>query len=72
MGSLWLPVLVLQKRLYQMASSAVETGRGLNDEYQSVYRKWFWMGDFGFMGMFAIVMMMVTKMTPGRLVELLV
>ncbi|UVK97010.1 DUF2269 domain-containing protein [Pseudomonas sp. B21-048] len=71
-GSLWLPVLVLQKRLYVMASSAVETGKGLDDEYRSVYKKWLWMGVFGFMGMFVIVTIMVTKMTPGRLVELLV
>jgi uncharacterized membrane protein len=35
-GSLWLPVLVLQKRLYMMASSAVETGGGLADEYRCV------------------------------------
>jgi uncharacterized membrane protein len=69
-GSLWLPVLLLQKRLHLMALSAVETGEGLDDEYRSVYRKWFWMGGMGFFGMFVIVMMM-TKMTPGQLVEVL-
>lgn len=67
-GSLWLPVLVLQKRLHVMALSAVETGGGLNDEYQSVYKKWFWMGVAGFAGMFVIVMMMVTKITPMQLI----
>jgi uncharacterized membrane protein len=70
-GSLWLPVLVLQKRLCVMASSAVETGRALDDDYRSVYKKWWWMGVFGFAGMFVIVMMMVTKMTPGQLIQLL-
>lgn len=68
-GSLWLPVLVLQKRLYAMASSAAETGGGLDDHYRSVYKKWFWLGVLGFLGMFVIVMMMVTKMTPGQLLE---
>jgi uncharacterized membrane protein len=70
-GSLWLPVLVLQKRLYLMASCAVEAGSGLDDEYRSVYKKWLWMGVVGFVGMFVIVLMMVTKMTPVQLVELL-
>lgn len=71
-GSLWLPVLVLQKRLHGMAMSAVETGEGLDGEFRSVYTKWFWMGVAGFAGMFVIVMMMVTKMTPMQLVEALV
>ncbi|WP_297839704.1 DUF2269 domain-containing protein [Pseudomonas sp.] len=71
-GSLWLPVLVLQKRLYVLALNAVQVGKRLDDEYRSVYKKWFWMGVFGFLGMFVIVMIMVTKMTPVRLFELLV
>lgn len=68
-GSLWLPVLVLQKRLHGMALSAVETGEGLDAQFRSVYQKWFWMGVMGFAGMFVIVMMMVTKMTPMQLIE---
>lgn len=70
-GSLWLPVLVLQKRLHMMALSAVEAGVGLDEGYRSVYRKWFWMGVFGFLGMFVIVMIMVTKMTPRYLIEVM-
>ena len=69
-GALWLPVLVLQKRLQQMALSAVETGWALEDGYRSVYRKWFWMGVFGFSGMFVIVLIMVTKITPWQLIGL--
>ena len=71
-GSLWLPVLVLQKRLCRMASSAVATGQALDDGYRSVYRQWFWMGVAGFAGMFVIVLIMVTKMTPGRLIAMAV
>lgn len=70
-GALWLPVLVLQKRLYVMASSAVEAAKALDDQYLPVYRKWFWLGVCGFSGMFVIVMIMVTKMTPWQLVGLL-
>ncbi|MFJ2485332.1 DUF2269 family protein [Pseudomonas sp. NPDC087639] len=71
-GSLWLPVLVLQKRLCVMATSAGEAGTGLNEDYRAVYRTWFWMGVAGFTGMFAIVLMMVTKMTPVQLVSFLI
>ncbi|AUM70280.1 DUF2269 family protein [Pseudomonas fluorescens] len=70
-GALWLPVLVLQKRLYVMASSAVEAAKALDDQYLPVYRRWFWLGICGFSGMFVIVMIMVTKMTPWQLVGLL-
>jgi uncharacterized membrane protein len=70
-GSLWLPVLLLQKRLYVMASRANETGASLDQQYQGVYRQWLWMGVLGFAGMFVIVLMMVTKMTPVQLFSLL-
>lgn len=70
-GSLWLPVLVLQKRLQQMASRAAQTGAALEEGYRNVYRQWFWMGVFGFLGMFVIVWIMVTKMTPWQLIGLL-
>ncbi|MEX3777679.1 DUF2269 family protein [Pseudomonas sp. MYb118] len=70
-GSLWLPVLVLQKRLCRMASSAVATGEALDDGYASVYRQWFWLGVAGFAGMFVIVLIMVTKMTPAQWLGLL-
>lgn len=60
-GLLWLPVLVLQKRLQQVAEVAAEAGQPLPPSYQRLYRPWFWMGVAGFAGMFVIVMMMVTK-----------
>lgn len=66
-GALWLPVLLLQKRLCQMAVQASEAGAILDVRYASVYRAWFWMGIMGFSGMFVIVLMMVTKMTPVQL-----
>ncbi|UST76586.1 MULTISPECIES: DUF2269 domain-containing protein [Pseudomonas] len=71
-GALWLPVLVLQKRLQKMALSAGEDGLPLDDRYANTYRWWFWMGIAGFAGMFVIVLMMVTKMTPVQLVGLTV
>ncbi|ETF09439.1 DUF2269 domain-containing protein [Pseudomonas moraviensis] len=67
-GALWLPVLVLQKRLQSMALSAGEGCLPLDARYASTYRWWFWMGVAGFAGMFVIVLMMVTKMTPLQLI----
>lgn len=71
-GALWLPVLVLQKRLQSMALSAGEADQPLDDRYAITYRWWFWMGVAGFAGMFVIVLMMVTKMTPLQLINLAV
>lgn len=70
-GALWLPVLVLQKRLQRMAAHAAEHGEPLQAAYRVVYRQWFWLGVCGFTGMFVIVLMMVTKMTPWQVLGLL-
>lgn len=70
-GALWLPVLVLQKRLQVMAVEASDAGCGLDARYPSVYRAWFWLGVAGFAGMFVIVAIMVTKMAPGQWAGLL-
>nr|WP_279613945.1 DUF2269 domain-containing protein [Pseudomonas sp. RGM 3321] len=63
-GALWLPVLILQKRLQRMAEHAAATGTVLADRFWTIYRVWFWLGVAGFSGMFLIVLMMVSKMTP--------
>ncbi|WP_147172479.1 DUF2269 domain-containing protein [Pseudomonas sp. SJZ079] len=62
-GALWIPVLVLQKRMERLAAHAVETGGMLTVQFQVIYRTWFWLGVAGFTGMFVIVLMMVSKMT---------
>jgi uncharacterized membrane protein len=65
-GTLWLPVLVLQKRLQRLADHAVASGGALPMRYYPLYRAWFWMGVAGFAGMFVIVLMMVSKMTAWQ------
>ncbi|WP_311969693.1 DUF2269 domain-containing protein [Pseudomonas baltica] len=70
-GALWLPVLVLQKRLERLADQAVATGGALPQSYRPIYRAWFWMGVAGFAGMFVIVLMMVSKMTVWQWAALL-
>ncbi|MET0613037.1 MAG: DUF2269 domain-containing protein [Pseudomonas caspiana] len=70
-GALWLPVLVLQKRMHGLALSAAEQGLSLDDRYHNLYQKWFWMGICGFFGMFVVVLMMTTKLTPWQWLEML-
>lgn len=72
-GTIWLPVLRLQTRLHALsaAAAAAASGQGLDGEYRTVYRQWFWMGVVGFFGMFVIVLMMVMKMTPWQMFQLL-
>lgn len=69
-GALWLPVLVIQKRLMRMAMHAADRNSPLDACYRRHYRVWFWMGVFGFAGMFLIVAMMVSKMTPWQWIML--
>ncbi|MCF5715958.1 DUF2269 domain-containing protein [Pseudomonas tremae] len=69
-GMLWLPVLILQHRLQRMAEDAVKADALINDQFQALYRLWFWLGIAGFSGMFVIVLMMVSKMTFMRLLQI--
>ncbi|WP_295479100.1 DUF2269 domain-containing protein [uncultured Pseudomonas sp.] len=60
-GLLWLPVLVLQKRMQRVAEQAAVQGQSLPADWSRLYRPWFWLGVVGFAGMFLIVWMMVSK-----------
>lgn len=57
-GAIWLPVLVLQKRMQVAADSASEV---LPQTFWADYHKWFWLGVVGFAGMFIVVMCMTIK-----------
>ncbi|KTT36368.1 membrane protein [Pseudomonas oryzihabitans] len=70
-GALWLPVLWLQGRMLKLARIAVAEGRALGPDFQRAYRLWFWMGVAGFLGMFVILLMMVTKLYPHQLLAFL-
>ncbi|MGM3422551.1 MULTISPECIES: DUF2269 domain-containing protein [Pseudomonas] len=69
-GALWLPVLWLQGRMLKLARQASERGEALGPDFQRAYRLWFWMGVAGFLGMFVILLMMVTKLYPHQLLAL--
>lgn len=67
-GTVWLPVLWLQK---QLVLSAVVAGAGqLSKRHWRLYAWWFWMGVAGFTGMFLIALAMVTKLTMLQLLSL--
>ncbi|MBA1289536.1 DUF2269 family protein [Pseudomonas japonica] len=63
-GALWLPVLMLQKRMQQLAASAALSGAPLCERFHMLYRRWFWLGVAGFAGMFLIVLVMTTRTLP--------
>lgn len=60
-GLLWLPVLVLQKRMQRLAEQAAVSGLALPANWNRLYSRWLWMGMAGFTGMFVIVWLMVSK-----------
>lgn len=63
-GALWLPVLVLQNRMQLLAATAVLSSAPLCERFNTLYRRWFWLGVTGFAGMFLIVLVMTTKTLP--------
>ncbi|MDX1368489.1 DUF2269 domain-containing protein [Pseudomonas sp.] len=65
-GALWLPVLLLQKRMQVLADQAVIRGTPLGDDFMALYRLWLSIGVAGFSGMFVVVLVMVTKSSPWQ------
>lgn len=65
-GALWLPVLVLQKRMQALADQAVIRGTPLGEDFMVLYRPWLSIGVAGFSGMFVMVLVMVTKSSPWQ------
>jgi uncharacterized membrane protein len=60
-GACWLPVVVLQIRMRDMARQSVATGQPLSDDYWRMARTWFWLGVPAFIAMVAVVWLMVFK-----------
>ncbi len=60
-GACWLPVVVLQIRMRDLASTAVATATPLGADYRRMARAWFWLGVPAFAAMVAVVWLMVLK-----------
>jgi uncharacterized membrane protein len=60
-GCCWLPVVLLQVRMRDMAVVALETGSALPPAYRSHYRWWFALGWPAFLGVLVIFYLMIAK-----------
>lgn len=60
-GLFWLPVVVIQIRLRNLAREAAATGRPLPAKYFQLYRIWFAFGWPAFASVLAIFWLMLTK-----------
>jgi len=60
-GACWLPVVVLQIRMRELAQHAVNRQTELPDLYFRYARIWFWLGVPAFIAMVLIVYLMVYK-----------
>ncbi len=60
-GACWLPVVVLQIRMRDLAEKCVLSRQPLGSGYFRMARTWFWLGVPAFAAMVAVVWMMVLK-----------
>lgn len=58
----WLPVVVIQKRMRDIASAAAQTeAKTLPEDYRRLSRIWFWLGWPAFLSVLAIFWLMVAR-----------
>lgn len=60
-GLCWLPVVWLQIRMRNLASTAAANGNALGEAYQACFRLWFWLGWPAFLSVVAIFGLMIAK-----------
>ncbi len=60
-GAFWLPVVVIQSRMRDLAVSARDAGANLAPAYYKLYRVWFAFGFPAFFSVLAILWLMLTK-----------
>jgi uncharacterized membrane protein len=60
-GACWLPVLMIQLRLRDLARAAVDEGAALPIRYHRLFSVWFWLGWPAFVGVLAIFALMIWK-----------
>jgi uncharacterized membrane protein len=60
-GACWLPVVVIQIRLRDVAAAARGAGRPLPEQYRKLFRIWFALGWPAFAGVIAIFALIIAK-----------
>lgn len=62
-GAFWIPVVVMQKKMRDLARAAAETGEALPETYFKLYRRWFAFGFPAFFSVLAIIWLMIARPT---------
>lgn len=60
-GMCWLPVVILQYRMRNLAETALRNGTALSTAYPTLAKRWIWLGVVAFSAMFTVVGLMVFK-----------
>jgi uncharacterized membrane protein len=60
-GACWLPVVAIQIRMRRLAETAAKDGAPLPAEFLRLYRTWFTLGWPAFVGVLAIIGLMIFK-----------
>jgi uncharacterized membrane protein len=60
-GACWLPVVIIQIKLRNLASEARDSDKLLSSEYHRLFRIWFMLGWLAFAGVILIFVLMVMK-----------
>ena len=63
LGACWIPVVFLQIRCRDLATSALHTGQPLPTPYYRAMWLWFWLGWPAFLSVVAIYVLMLAKPT---------
>jgi uncharacterized membrane protein len=64
-GAFWIPVVVMQKRMRDLARAAAEKGEALPQSYFKLYRLWFAFGFPAFFAVIAIIWLMIARPAMG-------
>jgi len=62
-GMCWLPVVVLQIKMRDLAQAALLSRNALPELYARLYKIWFWLGVPAFLCVIAVYALMVTRLT---------
>jgi uncharacterized membrane protein len=60
-GAFWIPVVLMQLRMRDLAEDAARAGRALPPEYHRLFSRWFAFGFPAFGSVLAIIWLMITK-----------
>ena len=62
-GAFWLPVVWIQHRMMQLAVEAANNQQALPEQYQRLFRLWFWCGVPAFLSIMLLLWLMVSRPT---------